>query len=74
MSAKNATSTGKESVSDKREFLIICDSKVQWLVFAIVLQLQKAIQHYKLLFKWINSYVYIAMIAGNLVLKTELEK
>ena len=38
-------STGEESVSDKRESLIICDSKVQWRVFAIVLQLQKTIQH-----------------------------
>ena len=32
-------STGKESVSDKKEFFRICDSKVQRRVFAIVLQI-----------------------------------
>ena len=41
VSAKGAVSnTGKESVSEKREFFRICDSKVQWRVFAIILQLQ----------------------------------
>ena len=46
-SAKSArtVSTGKESVSDKKEFLRIYDSKVHWRVFAIVLQLQKTTQH-----------------------------
>ena len=60
--AKSAVSTEKESVSDKREFFRICDSKVQWRVFAIVLQLPKLYSIYKLLFNWVNSCVYIAFI------------
>ena len=65
VSAKCAiSSTGKESVSDKREFFRICDSKVQWRVFAIVLQLPKLYSIYKFLFNWVNSCVYIAFIIG----------
>ena len=57
VSAKSAVNTGKESVSDKGEFFGICDSQVQWRVFAIVLQLPILDSIYKLIFSWIHSYV-----------------